>query len=137
MEKEYKIRFIKSDDFAHLIKWWKHYDHCEVPTVDLLPNYGMDGYVVEKNGKPIMAAFMYLTNSKGVLLEYIVSDPEYRENDRDSAIELLLKTAEQFVKNIGCKFMFTVTQHDKLIKAHEKLGWKKDPRPSHELIKVI
>ena len=130
-------RQLKEEDWDTLQKWWSAWPEWKSPPREFLPDNGTGGIMVEKNGRPIIAGFMYLTNSKGVLLEYIVSDPEYRENDRDSAIELLLKTAEQFVKNIGCKFMFTVTQHDKLIKAHEKLGWKKDPKPSHELIKVI
>ena len=130
-------RQLREDDWETLQKWWSTWPDWQSPPKEFLPDNGTGGIMVEKDNKPIIAGFMYLTNSKGVLLEYIVSDPEYREDDRDSAIELLLNTAEQFVKNIGCKFMFTVTQHDKLIKAHEKLGWKKDPKPSHELIKVI
>ena len=130
-------RQLREDDWETLQKWWSTWPDWQSPPKEFLPDNGTGGIMVEKDNKPIIAGFMYLTNSKGVLLEYIVSDPEYREDDRDSAIELLLNTAEQFVKNIGCKFMFSVTQHDKLIKAHEKLGWKKDPKPSHELIKVI
>lgn len=130
-------RQLREDDWETLQNWWSAWPDWQSPPKEFLPDNGTGGIMVEKDNKPIIAGFMYLTNSKGVLLEYIVSDPEYREDDRDSAIELLLNTAEQFVKNIGCKFMFTVTQHDKLIKAHEKLGWKKDPKPSHELIKVI
>ena len=130
-------RQLKEEDWDTLQKWWSAWPEWKSPPREFLPDNGTGGIMVEKNDRPIIAGFMYLTNSKGVLLEYIVSDPEYREDDRDSAVELLLNTAEQFVKNIGCKFMFTVTQHDKLIKAHEKLGWKKDPKPSHELIKII
>ena len=130
-------RQLREDDWETLQDWWSAWPEWQSPPRDFLPDNGTGGIMVEKDDKPIVAGFMYLTNSKGVLLEYIVSDPEYRENDRDLALETLLITAEKFVKNIGCKFMFTVTQHDKLIKAHEKLGWKKDPKPSHELIKII
>jgi len=31
--------------------------------------------MVEKNNTPIVAGFMYFTNSEGVLLEWIVSNP--------------------------------------------------------------
>ena len=58
MEKKYKIRPIKVEDFTYLIKWWESYDHCNVPSSDLLPNKGLGGLVVEKEGKPIMAAFV-------------------------------------------------------------------------------
>ena len=130
-------RQLKEEDWETLQKWWSAWPKWKAPPKDFLPDNGTGGLMVEKDNKPIVAGFLYITNSKGVLLEWIVSNPEYRESDRDSAIELLISSAEDFVKNIGCKFMFTIIQHDKLIKMHEKLGWKKDPRPSHELIKVI
>ena len=84
-------RQLKEEDWDTLQEWWSAWPEWKSPPREFLPDNGTGGIMVEKNGRPIIAGFMYLTNSKGVLLEYIVSDPEYRENDRDSAIELLLK----------------------------------------------
>ena len=122
MEKEYKIRFIKSDDFAHLIKWWKHYDHCEVPTVDLLPNYGMDGYVVEKNGKPIMAAFMYLTNSAIGYLDYLVRDPDYNEKDKNNMLWDLQEACGKYLLSRGCTMVWGMTSYETIANMAEKIG---------------
>ena len=93
--------------------------------------------MVEKNKQPICAGFIYQTNSDAVLLEWVVSDPEYRENDRKQAIELLITGAENLVKSLDYKYLFAVMQHKGLIETHEKLGWKADPKPSYELTKVL
>jgi len=93
--------------------------------------------MVEKEGKPICAGFIYLTNSDAVLLEWIVSDPEYRENDRKDALELLITGSEAACKEIGKKHMFTIGRNRHLIDTHKKLGWSVDPDPSHEIIKKI
>ena len=81
-------RQLKEEDWETLQKWWSAWPKWEAPPKDFLPDNGTGGLMVEKDNKPIVAGFLYITNSKGVLLEWIVSNPEYRENDRDSAIEL-------------------------------------------------
>ena len=81
--------------------------------------------------------YIYLTNSKTALLEWIVSNQKYRESDRKQAIELLITGAENLVKSLDYKYLFAVMQHKGLIETHEKLGWKADPKPSYELTKVL
>ncbi len=56
---------------------------------------------MEKNGDPIVAGFIYLTNAKVALLEWIVSNPVYREQDRDQAVDLLITSAEEKGEIIG------------------------------------
>ncbi|MDB4334691.1 hypothetical protein N9988_00510, partial [bacterium] len=93
--------------------------------------------IVEKNNKPICAGFIYLTNSDAVLLEWIVSDPEYRENDRKEALELLITGAEAACKAIGKKHMFSIGRNKHLIETHKELGWAVDTSSSYELTKNI
>ena len=93
--------------------------------------------MIEKNGKPIVAGFLYQTNSNAVLLEWIVSDPEYRESDRQAAVELLIKEAERTCKEWGYLHMFTIGRNKNLIKTHKKLGWFVDERSSHEITKNL
>ena len=38
--------------------------------------------MIEKNNIPIVAGFLYFTNSSAVLLEWIVSNPDYKEKDK-------------------------------------------------------
>ena len=93
--------------------------------------------VETKEGEPIVAGFLYMTNSKAVLLEWIISNPDYRKDDRDSAITSLILGAEAVVKNADKKYMFTIGRNQKLINKHKELGWQVDKKPSYEIVKTL
>ena len=78
-----------------------------------------------------------MTNSKAALLEWIVSNPEYRESDRKDAIMLLIQAVERVLKDQGIKHVFTIGRHKSLIETHKKLGWNVDENPSYEIIKNL
>ncbi len=132
-----KLRTLTEQDWNTLCNWWEAWPKWVNPPKSFLPDNGKGGFMVEKEGKPICAGFIYLTNSDAVLLEWIVSDPEYRESDRKDALELLITGAEAACKEIGKKHMFTIGRNRHLIDTHKKLGWSVDPDPSHEIIKKI
>ncbi len=131
------IRRLTDKDWDTLVSWWSNWPKWQAPVKDFLPENGKGGLIVEKDNKPIVAGFIYLTNSKTALLEWIVSNPKYREADRKQAIELLITGAENLVKSLEYKYLFAVMQHKGLIETHEKLGWNKDKKPSYELTKVL
>ena len=132
-----KIRKLLKSDYKTLEKWWKAWDWPPIKK-DFLPEDGESGLMVEaEDGTLIVAGFLYMTNSNAVLLEWIISNPEYRENDRDSLIELLIEGAENMVKHLEYKYLFSVCQHEKLIDKHKKLGWVIDKSPSHEMTKIL
>ncbi len=131
------IRRLTDKDWDTLVSWWSNWPKWQAPVKDFLPEDGKGGLIVEKDNKPIVAGFIYLTNSKTALLEWIVSNPKYREADRKQAIELLITGAENLVKSLDYKYLFAVMQHKGLIETHEKLGWNKDNKPSYELTKVL
>ena len=120
-----------------LVKWWNSWPDWTAPAKDFLPDNGTGGLMVEKDGEPIVAGFIYETNSSSVLLEWIVSDPEYRDNDRSQAVELLIIEAEKLTKSLGYNYMFTIGRSKQLMEAHKKLGWFVDDKPSHEITKKL
>ena len=130
-------RVLNENDWDTLCKWWEDWPKWVNPPKNFLPDNGTGGLMVEKNKKPIMAGFLYFTNSDVVLLEWIVSDPEYREKDRKQALELLITAAEGVCKNLDKKYMFSVCRNRHLINTHKKLGWGVDESPSYELTKNI
>ena len=132
-----KLRVLKENDWEILCKWWESWPNWVNPPKSFLPNNGKGGLMVEKNNKPICAGFIYLTNSDAVLLEWIVSDPEYREKDRKKAIELLITGAEKACKKLGKSYMFSIGRNKHLIEMHKKLGWTIDSNPSYEIIKNL
>tara|TARA_R100000935_G_scaffold14267_2_gene28592 strand:+ start:1323 stop:1733 length:411 start_codon:yes stop_codon:yes gene_type:complete len=135
--KELKVRTLTDNDWDTLCKWWESWPEWVNPPKSFLPDNGKGGFMVEKNNRPICAGFIYMTNSDAVLLEWIVSDPEYRDNDRKQALELLISSAEAACKEIGKVHMFTIGRNKHLIDIHKKLGWTVDTDPSYEIIKNI
>ena len=123
------IRKLTDKDWDTLVSWWDNWPKWQAPVKDFLPENGKGGLIVEIN--------IYLTNSKTALLEWIVSNPKYREADRKDAIELLITGSENLVKSLDYKYLFAVMQHKGLIKIHEKLGWKADAKHSYELTKIL
>ena len=134
---ELKSRLLKDSDWETLCQWWESWPKWVNPPKSFLPDNGKGGIMVEKEGKPIVAGFLYITNSDAVLLEWIVSDPEYRGKDRKDALELLISSAEATCKGLGKKHIFTIGRNKHLIETHKKLGWTVDPDPSYEIIKNI
>jgi len=134
---ELNIRRLQEEDWDTLCRWWEAWPKWVNPPKSFLPDNGKGGFMVEKEGRPICAGFIYLTNSDAVLLEWIVSDPEYRDKDRKQAIELLITSAEEACKSLGKVHMFSIGRNRHLIETHKKLGWTVDEDPSHELIKNI
>ena len=131
------IRRLTENDWPVLQSWWEAWDEWVAPPRDFLPDNGTGGFMVESEDKPVVAGFIYFTNSKGALLEYIISNPEYRESNRNEAVELLITAAEQVLKDKGYKYVFSIGRNKNLIDKHKKLGWSIDKKPSHELVKII
>ena len=102
------IRKLTEDDWVVLKQWWDAWPEWDAPPKDFLPENGTGGLMVESEGEPIVAGFMYITNSKGVLLEWIISNPKYREEDRNDAINLLLIGVENLCKDLGYKYIFSI-----------------------------
>ena len=131
---ELNIRKLVKEDLTFIKKWWDAWPEWKAPADDFLPETGV---VVESNGEPVIAGFIYLTNAKVALLEWIISDPEYRDKNRKQALELLITGAEQIIKDLGYKYSFSICRHKSLIETHRKLGWHVDEKPSHELVKIL
>ena len=136
MESGLVFRPLKEEDYETICKWWELWNWPVIPK-EMLPDKGKSGFIVEKNNIPIVSGFLYLTNSTGALLEWIVSNPEYREDDRKEAIELLINNAEIVCKNMGITYIFSIGRSKNLMKTHEKLGWQVDKKPSYEIIKNL
>lgn len=131
------IRKLNEADWNTLKSWWDAWPEWKAPAKDFLPDNGTGGFMVEKDQLPIVAGFIYFTNSKSALLEWIISNPDYKESDRQNAIEYLINTCEAVLKEQGFKYVFSIGRNKSLIETHKKLNWSVDTKHSHEIIKVI
>ena len=127
------VRRLRDEDYKTISQWWAKWKWPVIPKENLPPT----GLIVEKGDVSIVSRYIYITNSKGALLEWIVSNPEYREEDRSKAIELLIVSAENMLKDQGITYIFSIGRNKHLIETHKKLGWLVDDKPSYEMTKVI
>ncbi len=129
-------RTLTGSDYERLSGWWKAWG-LPVMAKDMLPDNGTGGIMVENKGENIVAGFLYWSNSKLVWLDWIISNPNADKKIRKQAIEMLILTAEQMVKDAGSKYIMSISRSNSLLRIHEKIGWSIDKTPSHEMIKVI
>jgi hypothetical protein len=133
---ELKVRTLLKEDYEELCSWWERWD-WPILSKDMLPGDGTSGVMVGKNNTNIVAGFLYWSNSDLVWLDWIISNPDYKDEDKKQAIELLIQTAEEMVKSAGKKYMMSISRSKSLLNIHENLGWNIDKTASHEMVKII
>jgi hypothetical protein len=133
---ELKARELRESDWDTMQEWWTKWNWPQM-SKDLLPMNGCGGIMICKEDQPIVVGFLYLTNSKVAWLEWIVSDPEYRDKDRKEALELLINTLENVAINQGYKIILSIGRNKSLIETHKKLGYTVDDNCSYEISKRI
>jgi hypothetical protein len=120
-----EIRKLITSDYDTLCEWWGQWGWA-APPIDFLPEEGCGGFIVEDNGVGICAGFAYITNSKVGWSEFIISNKEYKSNDRSEAIDLLIETINLLLKNMGCKYVYTSVKNTALINRYKKHGFSKN-----------
>jgi hypothetical protein len=133
---KFNARKLTDNDYELLVSWWKWWRWTPIPK-NFLPDNGTGGIMIEKDNTPVVAGFIYYTNSDAVVVEWIISNPDYKDKNRKQAVEVLLNTIEEVCKKQGKQYMFSIGRSKQLIDTHKKLGWVVDNKPSYEIVKVI
>jgi len=141
MENKITFRSFEKGDYETICKWWKWWwgsFGAEPIRRGFLPK-DQRCYIIEKDSVPVASTFLILSYDIPAIAwsTYLVSNPEYREDDRKEAIELLITNAEVVCKNMGITYVFSIGRSKQLMKTHEKLGWQVDKKPSYEIIKNL
>jgi len=135
---ELKVRQIETSDWDMLVEWWNSWEEWKThPAKEMLPMNGTGGLIVESEEVPIVAGFLYLTNSKIAWMEWIISDKNYKKRNKKKAIELLINSLEVIAKNTGAEMIFSVSKNKGLLNIHKNLGYTVDENPSCEISKKI
>ena len=122
MKQKYNARPIEVEDNDTLMEWWHSYDGIQIPDSSILPNNGLGGFVIEKEGKMIAAAYLYLTNSAVGYIDFLISNPNYKGRDRyDIIAELILICSNAAVAK-GCRLVWAMTTYDGIVKRCKDLG---------------
>jgi hypothetical protein len=99
------VRILSKDDYQTLERWWVEWGWIPPPR-DFLPLDGLCGGMVESDGQPVVAGFMYTTNAKVAWIDWVVSDRSYRNDDRSEAINLLLAFLEKLARQTDAKYLW-------------------------------
>ena len=136
-EIQFKVNNTQESDLPILKNWWKEWG-WPIPPREMLPDNISSGLIVSYKGKPVVAAFIYATSaSKTYLLEYTISDPNFKEKDlRKKAIHVLLESATEYIKQSGGLIIFSFTNHKNLANHFVDCGFAKGDL-SYEMIKAI
>ena len=128
---------IHSDYDEILVKWWKDW-RWVAPSRDFLPDDGNGGLIVYDGDIPVCAGYMYVTNSKTGLCEFIVSNFHYKDKEkRKEAISLLIHTIDKVLKNVGCKYSYSVLKNKSLINIYKEVGYQEGSKNCTEMVKIL
>lgn len=133
---ELQVRALQETDWENLQSWWKWWRWPEV-SKETLPLNGLGGLMVYKGETPVVTGFLYLSNSRVAWIDWIVSNPKYKEKDRKQSIELLINSLEEVAKQQDYSIIISITRSKHLIETHKKLGYTVDDTPSYEISKKI
>lgn len=113
------VRHINKQDYDLLSSWWKAQEFPEIPQ-ELLPDTGL--LVSNLLGIPVVAAYLYKTNSKVGWLEWTTANPEIRGIQRDLAFDVLFKNMINYGKDLGISIILTSVSNPSLKARMERGG---------------
>ena len=132
-----EVRFLNEGDYDVLSSWWKDWRWTPPPR-DFLPQDGTGGMMASKDGVDVCAGFIYFTNSKTAIIEFIVSNFQYKNKDRKEAIEFLINTLTEVAKETnGCKYIYTSLKNESLINSFSACGYQTGSTGCIEMIKTL
>ena len=104
---------------------------------EVLPDNAKSGLIIFDKTKPICAGFIYLTNSKVALIEWVISDKKYNDKRKKvKALNLLIDALILTCSILKIKYIKADNESKSLTKAFIKKGFEKGDIVTH-LIKKI
>lgn len=129
----FNARIIKEEDYQELLTWWK-WHRFPAPAIEMLPNSGV---MISKKEINICAGYIYFTNSSICWVEFIVSNPNYRESDRKEAIKEVIQQLTSIAKDNGFKAVYTNLKNPSLIKYFKEVDYQEGSIQTTEMIKIV
>ena len=130
-------RYLQDGDYECILTgWWNDWNWM-APPKDSLPEDGLGGVMIHKGDVNVCAGFLYGTNSKTAWCEYVISNKEYKGNDRSDAIRLLITILSKIAKDRGYKYIFTSVKHPGLINHYKNCGYIESSKGCQEMIKIL
>jgi hypothetical protein len=98
---------------------------------------GEGGVMVQSDGRDICAGFFYTTNSAVAWVDWIISDKQYRGDDRKDGIILLIRALEALAQGSGASCVYALIKHNGLKETYKELGFLEGDTYNSEMIKWL
>jgi len=108
-----------STDYDILTLWWNAHDSFP-PDPEYLSSTGI---VVEVQGKPVCAGFLYDTDSKMCVFEFVVSNPTAKKRDRHNALNHLIKMIQGIAKERKYRMIYTSISIEAYVRKLKNAGF--------------
>jgi len=129
---------LKETDYENILcGWWRDW-RWSPPLKDFLPDNGKGGFIVYDGDIAVCAGFMYITNSKAIWCDWIISNINYKDRvKRKEALELLINTISNKAELLGMKYIYALIKNKPLIDTYKKVGFIAASSYNQEMIKKI
>lgn len=87
--------FLFEKDYATIDKWWIEHKSFAPKREHL----SRTGFVVDIDSEPVCAGWVYRTDSAFCIFEFVVCNPDASKDDRDKALERLIKLVKAWAKD--------------------------------------
>lgn len=132
-----QVRKLKTEDYDTLAVWWRKW-RWTPPVREILPENGTAGFIVYDGPVPVVAGFLYDTNSSIAWVEWVVSNFDYKDKEgRKEAIQTLLIYLEALAKAKNKKVCYSLLKSKSLINTYKEIGYSASDSGYTEMIKVI
>ena len=126
-------KFDLSKDYDILEKWWRGHGSFPPEPEHLAPM----GIVVEVDQKPICAGFLYNTDSKICVFEFVVSDPDASKEDRCNSLNLLIDRIQRLARELEYSLIYTSINIEAYIRKLKDAGFvEADKNQTHMFYKI-
>lgn len=118
-----KLRQYKgSEDFKEFTRWWDFWGWKDRVPENMLSDIGL---VIEHEGVPICAGWLYLTNSPMASIEWVVSNPKVDRSVRSEALDRLVESLILQAKEFNASIVMTSITNKSFMSRIEALGFIK------------
>lgn len=110
----------KTEHYEDLASFWEQYG-WKAPSEEVLPK---KGFVALSDGKPVAAAFVYLSCSGMALLDWVIGDKNASPMTRSKAVFAVVNACKEYAKESDKKVLYTVTANQALMETYRRMGFK-------------
>lgn len=135
--KIYLSRQLQGSDYEEMVRWGKFW-RFPLPPKEFLPDDATGGVMIECDGIPCCAGFLYFTNSGACWLEYVVSNPDVKDKEmRQASLNVLIDNLVFWAKDNGYTWIFTSVKNPHLINKYLEHGFEIGSNGTTEMIKKV